>query len=114
MLLPITQNDYNPVIIVLTTFIGGWLFYECFQASKVLKYLKSEVEFNSIGFNVSWPDGIVNKYEWPRVGEMKHYAFAEVLVLRDRDGNRMLAIAEGAVNYKKFVNLAIEKTNLNY
>jgi len=110
--IPFIFNNYQIVTIASILLLGGFPIYICFQALKALPYIKAVIEFNSRGFNISWPDGMANYYSWQSVGELNHYATAEVLEVKDYNGNRILAVSEKVINYHKFVSIALIQTEL--
>ena len=114
LLLPVIQNQYEVALIASSLFLGGLPIYMCMQALKTFPYLRSDVEFNSDGFSIYWPDGKSIEYSWSDVLALKHYATASVLELKGKEGKRILAVTDQATSYEQFVEFAVEKTGLKY
>ncbi|WP_028876960.1 hypothetical protein [Teredinibacter turnerae] len=114
LLLPIIQNQYELALIASSLFMGGFVLYMCQQAFKVFPYLRSDVEFSPESFSIYWPGGKAESYTWSDVASLKHYASAQVLVLKNSSNKCILAVTEQATSYAQFVEFAVEKTGLKY
>lgn len=114
LLLPIIQNQYELVLIAASLFMGGFVLYMCLQAFKVFPFLRSDVEFSAESFSIYWPGGRTESYKWSDVASLKHYASAQVLVLKNSSNKCILAVTEQATSYAQFVEFAVKETGLKY
>lgn len=114
MLLPFIEPGYELVQAVSCLLLGAFPLYMCFQAFKVFPFLRSDVEFNSEGFCVYWPNGNKKEYLWSEVSKLNHYATAQVLELKDSSNSCILAVTDQATSYSQFVEFVVNKTGLKY
>ncbi|MEM7206982.1 MAG: hypothetical protein AAF434_04080 [Pseudomonadota bacterium] len=114
LFLPVWENNFELVLIASSILLGGFPIYMSLQCFKAFPYIKADVEFSHNGFSVYWPSGKNKEYTWGEIGKLNHYASAQVLEVKNRQGKRILAVSEQATSYAQFVEISVENTGLKY